>query len=451
MVGSDLLASLRIEVESLKETEPTKVANLLEQLDELETGLRDLDKKDEDEITPYKVASKGAIQYDVFRDKWGLKPVDQALIERIERITKQSVHTWIRRQIFYCHSDLDRFLDAYENGTPCYLYTGRGPSSESMTLGHLLPFRLTQWFQQVFNIPVIVQMSDDEKVYAKNMDHDTAYGLTLQNAKDIISVGFNPEKTWIFSNMKTVGGEYYINVSKILKATTLSTVKGIFGFNNSANMGVYSWFAFQEAVGFSSSFPDVLGSKKAFCLVPLAIDQAPFFRHVRDIAGHKSFNEFKPAIIASKFFPGLAGPGGKMDSTGKVPAVFLSDTPARIKKAIAGAVSGGAETLEQQLKEGSDLENDVPYQWLRFFLDDDEELEKIAKNYGKPTCPCGPTCSCDPCTCSTVTDTSNRMSTGQVKQRLTEIITEVVTNHQKTREADTPEVLNKFMTRKSLV
>jgi tryptophanyl-tRNA synthetase len=460
MHGTDLLTSLRIEIEQLAEKEQTKVANLLEQLNELELGIKELssDKTDEDEITPYKVASKGAIQYEVFREKWGLKSIDSPLIERIERITGKKVHTWIRRQIFYCHVDLDKFLDEYEKGTPCYLYTGRGPSSESMTVAHLLPFRITQWFQEAFNIPVIIQMSDDEKVYAKDhLDHENAYRLTLENAKDIIAAGFNPDKTWIFSNMKTVGGEYYVNVGKIFKITTLSTVKGIFGFDNSINMGMYSWFAFQEAPAFSSSFPDIFNDKHAYCLVPMAIDQTPFFRHVRDIAGHKSLKEWKPAIIACKFFPSLNGVGGKMDSSGKVPAVFLTDTAPRIKKAIAGAVSGGAETLEQQLKEGSDLEADIPYQWLRFFLDDDEELEKIAKAYGKPEvnsktfCPCGPSCSCDPCTCATDTDTSNRMSTGQVKQRLTEIMTEVVTNHQKTRESVTPEVLARYMTRRSLV
>jgi len=453
MVGNDLLTSLRIEIEQLAEKEPSKVANLLEQLNELESGLKELDKTDEDEITPYKVASKGAIQYDVFREKWGLKSIDSPLIERIERITGKKVHTWIRRQIFYCHVDLDKFLDEYEKGTPCYLYTGRGPSSDSLHTGHLLPFRMTQWIQEVFDIPVIIQMSDDEKVYAKEpLDHETAYRLTLENAKDIIAMGYNPNKTWIFSNMKTLGGEFYVNVGKILKITTLNTVKGIFGFNNSVNMGMYSWFAFQEAPCFSSSFTDVLGTKKAYCLVALSIDQFPYFRHVRDVAGHKSLKEWKPAVIASKFFPSLTGIGGKMDSSGKTPAVFLTDTPARVKKAIGGSFSGGAETLEQQLREGSDLEADIPYQWLRFFLDDDEELATIAKAYGKPTCPCGPTCSCDPCTCtSSSTDTTGRMSTGQVKQRLTEIMTEVVTGHQKARESVTPEVLAKYMTRRSLV
>lgn len=40
--------------------------------------------------------------------------------------------------------DMNQVLDAYENKKPFYLYTGRGPSSEAMHLGHLVPFIFTK-------------------------------------------------------------------------------------------------------------------------------------------------------------------------------------------------------------------------------------------------------------------------------------------------------------------
>lgn len=40
--------------------------------------------------------------------------------------------------------DMNQVLDAYENKKPFYLYTGRGPSSEAMHLGHLIPFIFTK-------------------------------------------------------------------------------------------------------------------------------------------------------------------------------------------------------------------------------------------------------------------------------------------------------------------
>ena len=45
--------------------------------------------------------------------------------------------------LFVCR-DLDYVLDMYEKGKPFYLYTGRGPSSEAMHMGHLIPFIFTK-------------------------------------------------------------------------------------------------------------------------------------------------------------------------------------------------------------------------------------------------------------------------------------------------------------------
>ena len=51
-------------------------------------------------------------------------------------------------------------------------------------------------------------------------------------------------------------------------------------------------------------------------------------------------------------------------------------------KIMTHAFSGGRETAKLQRELGADLEIDVAYQWLRFFLEDDEELDAIGKSYG---------------------------------------------------------------------
>lgn len=56
-------------------------------------------------------------------------------------------------------SELNLILDRYEQGKPFYLYTGRGPSSDSMHLGHMIPFVFTQWLQDVFDCPLVVQLT----------------------------------------------------------------------------------------------------------------------------------------------------------------------------------------------------------------------------------------------------------------------------------------------------
>jgi tryptophanyl-tRNA synthetase len=40
--------------------------------------------------------------------------------------------------------ELDKILDRFEAGKPFFLYTGRGPSSDSMHLGHMVPFVFTK-------------------------------------------------------------------------------------------------------------------------------------------------------------------------------------------------------------------------------------------------------------------------------------------------------------------
>ena len=40
--------------------------------------------------------------------------------------------------------DFNTILDRYEKGKPFFLYTGRGPSSDSMHLGHMIPFVFTK-------------------------------------------------------------------------------------------------------------------------------------------------------------------------------------------------------------------------------------------------------------------------------------------------------------------
>lgn len=42
---------------------------------------------------------------------------------------------------------LPQILDLYEAGKRFYLYTGRGPSSDALHLGHLVPFHFTKYLQ----------------------------------------------------------------------------------------------------------------------------------------------------------------------------------------------------------------------------------------------------------------------------------------------------------------
>lgn len=100
----------------------------------------------EDLVTPWEVegADDAGIDYDKLIKRFGSSKIDNELIAKLEKIGGQPVHHLIRRGIFFSHRDLYTILTQHEQGKPFYLYTGRGPSSESMHLGHLIPFVVTK-------------------------------------------------------------------------------------------------------------------------------------------------------------------------------------------------------------------------------------------------------------------------------------------------------------------
>lgn len=80
----------------------------------------------------------------IISDRFGSSKLDNSIIERFEKVTGKPVHHFIRRGIFFSHRELHTILKLKEEGKPFYLYTGRGPSSDSMHLGHLIPFIITK-------------------------------------------------------------------------------------------------------------------------------------------------------------------------------------------------------------------------------------------------------------------------------------------------------------------
>jgi tryptophanyl-tRNA synthetase len=147
----------------------------------------------------------------------------------------------------------------------------------------------------------------------------------------------------------------------------------------SDNIGKIHFAAIQAAPSFSNSFPHIFGTTRDVpCLIPCAIDQDPYFRLTRDVAGRLKYP--KPTLLHAKFFPALQGPQTKMSASDANSGIFMTDTPAQIKnKIVRQGFSGGRETEEEHRRLGGDPDVDVAYQYLSFFLDDDEELAQMAK------------------------------------------------------------------------
>ena len=69
-----------------------------------------------------------------------------------------------------------------------------------------------------------------------------------------------------------------------------------------------------------------------------------------------------------------------MSSSDPNTSIYMSDSPSQIKNKInRHGFSGGQETEEEHRRLGGNTEVDVSYQYLTFFLEDDEELERIGQ------------------------------------------------------------------------
>jgi tryptophanyl-tRNA synthetase len=109
----------------------------------------------------------------------------------------------------------------------------------------------------------------------------------------------------------------------------------------STNTGRIFFPALQCAAAFATSYPELWSDvpstvrlasvAKMQCFIPMAIDQDPYFRLLRENCHRMSNPSPKPALIHSRFLTALQGVGGKMSASDPNSAIFMSDTPAQIK------------------------------------------------------------------------------------------------------------------------
>jgi len=355
--------------------------------------------KEDFQVTPWEV--KGRVDYDKLIKIFGTQPLNKELLNKLERISGRELHMFLRRGVFFSHRDFDKILDDIEKGRGFFLYTGRGPSGP-MHVGHLIPFIMTKWFQEVFNVNVYIMITDDEKFLdEEKMSLDEVRRWAYENILDIIAVGFDPDKTFIFLDTEYIRNMYPLAI-KIAKKINLNLVRSVFGFSGDTNIGLTFYPALQIV-------PTMFEKKR--CLIPAAIDQDPYWRIQRDLA--EGFGYYKAAAIHSKFLPPLTGFEGKMSTSRPETAIFLQDDPKTVRRKIMRyAFSGGQPTVELHRKLGGNPDIDVSFQWLyMLFEPDDKRIKEIEEDYR-----------------------SGRLLTGELKEILIERLNDFLEQHRQRRE-----------------
>lgn len=363
-------------------------------------------------------AGPKGVDYARLVKQFGTTPIVQADLDRLEKITGQPPHLFLRRGLYFSHRDLNVLLDGYERGELFYIFTGRGPSA-SMHLGHVVPFHFAAYLQAAFKAPVVIQISDDEKFFFKDLSLAQCSTYAADNVRDIIACGFDSERTFIFSDLEQIG-MLYPTVCAIERRVTVNQMQGAFGVKGADCVGKMMYPAVQMAPAFPTAFTALFGGRPLRCLVPMGIDQDPYFRIARDVA--RGLKMHKPAVVHNKFLPALSGQQTKM-SASLGGTIELRDTPKQVRKKMGSALSGarGDGSLEAHRKLGADLEVDVPIRYLQYFLEDNDELARVEAEYG-----------------------AGRLTCGEVKRMAADAISALLRRHQAARERVTDDDVARF-------
>lgn len=325
-------------------------------------------------VTPWEV--KGIVDYDKLLKDFGLQKLDDKILERLKKHSKE-LHFMLRRKIFFAHRDLEWLLNEYEKGNNFFLYTGRGPSGNT-TIGHLLPWVFTKWLQDKFGAELYFQMTDDEKfLFKEKLELEQANSIAYENALDVIALGFDSKKTFIFADTdysKTL----YKQAIRVAKHLNFSTAKAVFGFTNESNVGQIFFTSMQAVPAF---LPSILKRKNIPCLIPLGFDQDPHFRVARDILPKLGY--YKPSIMHSVFLPSLKGMEEKMSASDSSTTIYTTDSPEQVEEKIKKyAFSGGQPTIKEHREKGGNPNIDICFQYLKMFFEpDDKKLLEIEENY----------------------------------------------------------------------
>ncbi|HTT25973.1 MAG TPA: tryptophan--tRNA ligase [Thermoplasmata archaeon] len=334
-------------------------------------------------VTPYEV--RGRVDYAKLREQFGTQEIDPALRDRLQRLTGGPLHPLLARGMYYSHRDLGRILDEYEKGNRFFLYSGRGPSGPLHT-SHLIPFDLCQWLQARLGVEMYIQITDDEKFWFRpHLSREDTRHWGYENLLDILAVGFDPKRTHVFFDTRSIAAMYSLAVD-VAKKIPYSTVKAVFGFPPSTNIGLVFYTALQTVPCF---YPSWARGRPVPCLIPAGIDQDPHFRVTRDLA--ESLGYPKPALLHSQMAPGLLG-DKVMSTTGdsKENALFLNDSPKEAERKLRRAFTGGRASVEEQRRLGATPEIcSIWALWRTKFAPDPAEFEAITNDCRSGTLLCG--------------------------------------------------------------
>ena len=194
-----------------------------------------------------------------------------------------------KERIVFGQRGFSTILNRMRTGEPFAVLTGLMPSGK-MHLGHKMVIDQIKYFQE-FRSNIIVAVADIEAYATRGMDLKSSEKLAIDSyIKNYLALGLGKEGFEVYFQSKRQDvKDIAIEVGK---KVNLSTMKAIYGFNDSTNMSHMHAPLIQAG--------DILHPQKRLgpipVVVPVGIDQDPHIRLCRDLAS--SFRIFNATVTA---------------------------------------------------------------------------------------------------------------------------------------------------------
>ncbi|MBI4145783.1 tryptophan--tRNA ligase [Candidatus Woesearchaeota archaeon] len=355
----------------------------------------------ENVVTPWEV--KGAVDYDKLIAEFGLKP--------LPGLSKKFDHVFFRRRIVFAHRDFERVVDAVDKRQPFVMMTGLMPSGK-FHFGHKMVADQMR-FYQALGAKLYVTVADVEAYNTRIPDLKELHHLAIEEyLVNYIALGLKPKNLdFYFQSRRSKDGRkssaYYSLAGFLARHATFNEFQAVYG---EITPGKMASSLLQAADMLHPQLPEFEGPVPV--VVPVGVDQDPHIRLARDIASRfKLFPLLQLSSTYHLFLPGLKG--GKMSSSDPTSFIALTDSPEEAESKIRKhAFSGGQPSVEEHRKKGGNPDVDVPFQMLRYGLEeDDKKLARVYDDYK-----------------------SGKLLTSELKQMVIDKVKLFLVKHQKERE-----------------
>jgi tryptophanyl-tRNA synthetase len=364
-------------------------------------------------FNPWEV--RGEINYNKLVKDFGV-----SLMKDLPEIFNKEI--LFRRKIIFAHRDYQRILESVKNKKKFVMMTGLMPTGK-FHLGHLLVAQQFPIYQKL-GAKIYIAVADLEAYNARGQSLEDSRKIAIDEyITNYIALGLDPKNVEIYfqsdrSKDSEKSNAYYRLQNLLAKHVTFNEFKAVYG---DITPGKMLSSLIQASDMLHSQLPEFENTCPV--VVPVGIDQDPHLRLARDMSKRIPIKFTQLSSTYHQMIPGLKGAKSKMSSSDPNSFIALTDNPKTVKNKINKyAFSGGKETLEEHKRLGGNPDIDVSFQYLRMFLEeDDNKLQEIYNDYK-----------------------SGKLTTGELKKYTIDKLNLFLKDHQAKREK-AKKVIDKFL------